>query len=329
MRLVTRLIVIAAFMWAAVSVYPQRDRDTYSANNQTFEVTGQVNLAGANGIARDLPVRLERFSGGVIDQVNTDARGRFRFANLARGYYKVIINAPGFAPAQQDADVTLLAKAYLVFTLTATDVKTVHATPVNDVIDARVPPSAREEFERGREALARKIYSNAIAHFQKATSLYPEFFEAQLLLGTAFMDMRDWQKAETTIVRALELKPDSASALLALGEVYWREERHDEAERALLDGLKLDEKNWHGQFTLARLYWEKGDVLKAGPCVGRTLQLKPEFAEGHLLAGNILLRLDQMQRAKIEYEEYLRLAPKGDYAAEARSLIKKIEKVGN
>jgi len=329
MRLVTRSIVIAVFMSVAVSVYPQRDRDTYSANNQSFEVTGQVNLSGANGIARDLPVRLERFSGGVIDQINTDARGRFRFGNLQRGYYRVIINAPGFAPSQQDADLTLLSKAYLVFTLTATDTKTGHTTLVTDVIDARVPANAREEFERGREALGRKIYSEAIAHFQKAASLYPEFFEAQLLLGTAFMDMRDWQKAEPTIVRALELKPDSASALLALGEVYWREKRHDEAERALLDGLKLDEKNWHGQFTLARLYWEKGDVLKAGPCVGRTLQLKPEFAEGHLLAGNILLKLAQTQRAKIEYEEYLRLAPKGDYAAEARSLIKKLEKVGN
>jgi len=329
MRLVTRSIVIAIFMSVTVSVYPQRDRDTYSANNQSFEVTGQVNLAGANAIAHDLPVRLERFSGGVIDQINTDARGRFRFGNLQRGYYKVVINAPGFAPSQQDADLTLLAKVYLVFTLTATDVKPGHATPVSDVIDARVPSSAREEFERGREALARKIYSEAIVHFQKAVSLYPEFFEAQLLLGTTFMDMRDWQKAETTMVRALELKPDNPSALLALGEVYWREKRHDEAERALLDGLKLDEKNWHGQFTLARLYWEKGDVLKAGPCVGRTLQLKPEFAEAHLLAGNILLKLAQTQRAKIEYEEYLRLAPKGDYAAEARSLIKKLEKVGN
>lgn len=329
MRVLTRSIGIALFMLAAVSVYAQRDRDTYSANNQTFEVAGQVNLAGANAVARDFPVRLERFSGGVIDQVNTDARGRFRFGNLQRGYYKVIINAPGFAPAQQDADLTLLVKAYLIFSLTASDSnKTTHAS-FADVIDARIPPSARDEFERGREALARKNHSEAIVHLQKAAAIYPEFFEAQLFLGTAFMDVRDWQKAETAMKRALEIRAGNPPALLALGEVYWRQKRYDEAERGLLDGLKLDEKNWHGHFTLARLYWEKGDVLKAGPCVGRTLQLKPDFAEGHLLAGNVLLKLSQQHRAKIEYEEYLRLAPKGEYAAEVRRLIEQLGKIGN
>jgi tetratricopeptide (TPR) repeat protein len=143
------------------------------------------------------------------------------------------------------------------------------------------------------------------------------------------MDVRDWQKAETAVKRALEIKAGNAAALLALGEVYWRQKRFDEAERALLDGLKFDDRNWHGHFTLARLYWEKGDVLKAGPCVGRTLQLKPDFGEAHLLAGNVLLKIGQQQRAKIEYEEYLRLAPKGEYAAEARRLLDQLEKIVN
>jgi hypothetical protein len=61
-------------------------------------------------------------------------------------------------------------------------------------------------------------------------------------------------------------------------EVYWRQRRYDEAEHALIDGLKLDERNWHGHFTLGRLYWDKGDAVRAGPSIGRTLQLKPDFA---------------------------------------------------
>ena len=330
MHALVRLTIVAFLAFIPVSICAQRDRDTYSSNNQTIEVTGQVNLANDNAAARDLPVRLERFSGGIVDQVNTDARGRFRFANLLRGYYKIVINVPGYAPAQQDADLTMLAKAYLVFTLTKAETDgTRHVASTTDVIDARVPQNARDEFSKGREALARKNYAEAITHFQKAASFYPEFFEAQLLLATAFMDMRDWQKAETATVRALQIRPDNPAAGLALGEIFWRQKRYDEAERALLDGLKLDEKNWHGHFTLARLYWEKGDVMKAGPCLGRTLQLKPDFAEAHLLAGNVLLKVGQQQRAKIEYGEYLRLAPKGDYAAEARRLISQLDKIAN
>lgn len=59
--------------------------------------------------------------------------------------------------------------------------------------------------------------------------------------------------------------------------------------------------------------------------IGRTLQLKPDFAEAQ--PENILLRLNQPERARTEYEEYLPLAPKGEHAAEARKLIQKLQKV--
>jgi len=131
------------------------------------------------------------------------------------------------------------------------------------------------------------------------------------------------------LLRALEIKSGNPTTLLALGEVYWREKRFDDAERSLLNGLKLDDKNWNGHFTLGRLYLDKGEVMKAGPSIGRTLQLKPDFAEAHLLAGNILLKLNQHQRAQVEYQEYVRLAPKGEYAAEVRELIQKLNKLAS
>jgi tetratricopeptide (TPR) repeat protein len=321
-----RLLVLITVTLTAAYSFAQRDRDTYNPGNQSFEVSGQVNVAGTGGSARNIPVRLERFSGGTVDQINTDTRGRFRFTNLSRGYYKVVINAPGFGPAQQEADLTLLFKAYLVFTLAANVSNTSGAVISAEVLDARVPPEARTEFVRGREALSKKNPQDAAVHFQNAISLYPDFFEAQLLLATSFMDLRDWQKAEATLLRALEIKAGHAPAVLALGEVYWREKHYPQAETTLLEGLKLDEKNWHGHFTLARLYWDQGNVLKAGPAIGRTLQLKPDFAEAHLLAGNILLRLNQQPRARVEYEEYLRLAPRGEYADQTRELLLKLAK---
>jgi tetratricopeptide (TPR) repeat protein len=324
---VRALSATAILALAITSAHAQRDRDTYNPGNQSFEVSGQVNLAGANVPVRDITVRLERFSGGLVDQMNTDSRGRFRFPNLQRGYYKVVINAPGYAPAQQEADLTVLFKTYLLFTLTQTDAKNNGNGFATDVLDIRVPAAARDEFARGREALAKKNQADAITHLQKALSIYPEFFAAALLLATAHMDQREWANAETALTRALEIKPDNPSASLALGEVYWRQKRYNDAERFLIDGLRLDEKNWHGHFTLSRLYWEKGEVMKAAPAIGRTLQLKPDFAEAHLVAGNILLRLNQQQRALVEYREYLRLAPKGEYAAEAHELIEQLSKI--
>lgn len=302
----------------------QRDRDTYSSPSaNSFEVVGQVRMAGSGQPANRIPIKLERFGGGVVDQIDTDGSGRFRFANLQRGYYRVIVNAPGFKPSQQDADLQVVFRSYLVFELTAENSS---ASALVDVIDARAPASAREEMVRGREALGKKSYDEAIGHLQKAVSSYPEFYEAQLLLGTAFMDEREWKKAEGAFQRAVELKATSAAAMLSLGEVYWRQKRNDEAEKILLAGLKLNDKSWHGYFTLARLYWDLDDIAKAAPAIGHTLQLKPDFAEGHLLAGNILLRINQPERAVAEYHEYLRLEPKGEFAAQTRELVEKLKR---
>lgn len=83
--------------------------------------------------------------------------------------------------------------------------------------------------------------------------------------------------------------------------------------------------SWHGHFTMGRLYWDMGDVAKAGLAIGRTLKLKPDFAEGHLLAGNILLRINQQERAVTEYQEYLRLEPRGEFATQTRELVEKLK----
>jgi tetratricopeptide (TPR) repeat protein len=327
LRIWPSFLILPLILLAAASVAGQRDRDTYNPGNQSFEVSGQVNLSGTNEPALNIPVRLERFSGGLIDQINTDSRGRFRFPNLQRGYYRVVVNAPGFYPTQQDADVTQLFRIFLVFEL-AKERRNSVATlaDLTDVVDARVPSEAREKFVQGRTALAKKNYQDAIPYLEQANAIYPNFFEAHLLLATALVDLRQWEKAEPVLQRALELKPENAGALISLGEVYWRQKRFKEAEETLLAGLKVDDKSWNGYFNLGRLYWDVGNTAKAGAAIGRTLQLKPDFAEAHLLAGNILLRVTQPERALAEYQEYLKLSPKGEFAPQTRELVLKLSK---
>jgi tetratricopeptide (TPR) repeat protein len=324
LRLSRYLPIVLLLLTTTVPVFAQRERDTYStASPSSFDIVGRVRLAETGLPASKIPIRLERFGGGIVDQIDTDSTGRFRFAGIQRGYYRVIVKAPGYRLVQQDADLQVLFRVFLMIDLVS---ENAGAVSLIDVIDAKAPPNAREELDRGRSALVAKTYEEAVAHLQKAIGFYPEFYEANLLLGTAFVDTREWVKAEEAFRRALDLKAGNPAAVLLLGEVYWRQKRFDEAEKTLLDGLKLDEKSWHGYFTLARLYWDQGNIPKAGAAIGRTLQLKPDFAEAHLLAGNILLRVNQPERALLEYQEYLRLEPKGEFVQPTRELIQKLSK---
>lgn len=320
-----RLSTLLAFLLVTCHSFAQRERDTFNPN-PNIEISGRVLLAETAQPGGNIDVRLERFSGGIVDQMMTDSGGRFRFVVPQRGYYKVVVNAPGFRQAQQDADLQVVFRAFLVFELVRDQsINSSNQAGRLGFIDVRIPGAARDQYERAGAALARKDLKGAIPHLQQAVFIHPTFYEAQLLLGTTLMDLRRWDEAEGTLRRTLEIKPDSAPALFSLGEVYWRQKRHDEAEKTLQQGLKLDENSWHGHFTLGRLYWEKGEVAKAGPPIGKTLQLKPDFAEAHLLAGNLLLRLQQQERALVEYQEYLRLAPRGEFAAQTRDLTEKIK----
>jgi tetratricopeptide (TPR) repeat protein len=280
------------------------------------------------GPAYQILVRLERFDGGLVGQEYTDRNGKFRFNNLRPLTYIVTIHLPGYQDIKQQVELVTRNNDYAVFTLRPDR----PSTPASSrsaavIIDVKAPLEARREFERGRAALLEAGKpQEGIAHLEKAISLYPNFLEAHLMLGTAYMDAGQLEKAESTLSKALSINTKAAEAYFALGEVYRQQKKYREGEKMLREGLKLHERSWQGHFTLGRLYWDMNEWVKAGREIAKTLQLKPDLAEAHLLGGNILLRARKNEDALLEFEEYLRLDPKGKFAAQARETVAKIRK---
>ena len=60
--------------------------------------------------------------------------------------------------------------------------------------------------------------------------------------------------------------------------------------------------------------------------VKRALSLNPNLPAGHLLKGNLLLRVSRTNDALLEYDEYLRLEPNGPFANETRAVVEKISR---
>jgi len=194
------------------------------------------------------------------------------------------------------------------------------------VIDANVPQAARSEFEKGSHAVLQEgNLDKGIVHLENAVRVYPQYLEALLLLGTAYMDKQNWLKAEAVLQQVLALDAKTTSAYFALGELYLRQKKYREAEANIVSGIPLEPNAVQGHLLLGRLYYELGDLVKAGPQVGTALQLDPKFARAHLLAANILLRAHQIENAVVEFEEYLRLEPKGPYADQAKQTVARLK----
>ena len=323
-RLLCALLFTIAWAGAASA---QREGNPFPLRRT---ITGQVRFAQGGAPAENIIVRLDSFAGGYVGEERTDRLGKFRFTGLAAAQYVVTIRMPGYREIQRQVELETNPSDYLQLQLTPEKPGAAAPAPdgsVGRTVDANVPAEAHAELEKGRAALLdRKKIEEALTHLEKAVRIYPRFYEAQLLLGTAYMDAGRWEQSAAALGRARALNPKSGAALFALGEVYRHQKKYDEAERALNEGLAIDEKSPAGHYTLGRVYWDRGDYAKAGPQVGRAIQLKPDFAEAHLLAGNILLRARQGENALTEFEEYLRLAPNGEFAGQARQMVEKIKK---
>ena len=291
-------------------------------------ISGQVRFADTKQPAFNVLVSCDAFQGGFIGQVQTDRSGRFAFNNLGPSQFTIRVRAPGYLEEQQTVELQTTSFANVQISLRP-DPSAARGPGLSGVVlDASVPAAAQQEYEAGRAALLdekKQNLSEGVQHLEKALALYPKYLEAELLLGTGYMDMKQWSKAEQALRRALEINPKAARAHFALGEVYRRQKKYKEAETELLEGLKLDDKSVQGHFTLGRVYYDMGDLSKSGPHVGTALQLDPKLAEGHLLAGNILLKARQPENALAEFQAYLVLAPNGEFAPQARDLVAKIK----
>jgi len=101
---------------------------------------------------------------------------------------------------------------------------------------------AEEEYGKGMRAKRAKEWSVAVASFQKATELKPDFPEAWSELGYALRNVGNYPQSVKAYDEALRLKPRFPEALEYLGEAYVKMGQVEEA-RKVLERLKpMDRK---------------------------------------------------------------------------------------
>ena len=320
MVLYSTIVVFAILISSSVTLAQQAP--TMSVQ---IQVHGQIRYSPSGRPAEFVLVRLESFDGSSAGETTSDRSGRFTFMGLWKALFIVSVRVQGFTEIKQQVDLRSQVSDYVQLQLVPEEKSAPISPPTHGVIDASIPPAARGEFEKGAALLSEKNVAKGIHHLEKAVRLYPQYVDALLLIGTAYMDKQDWQKAEAAFRQILALDTKSSAGYFALGELYLRQKKYPDAETNMLLGIHLDLKSVQGHFLLGLLYYELGDLVKAGPQVGTALQLNPKFARGHLLAANILLRAHQTENAVVEFEEYLNLEPKGQFAEQARQTVAQLK----
>jgi tetratricopeptide (TPR) repeat protein len=291
-------------------------------------IRGQAKLQDGRPAPMGLAVYLEQRSGGNAGQTQTDRQGKFSFDQIPADIYRVVIRAPGYTSSEQEVNLLTISHDYVEFTLRPTS-KSSAAQPnagTTSALDAQAPDNARRNVEDGEKLLASgKNIDKSIDLFKKATETYPQYVHAYLLLGTAFSSQQKWEEAEKSLRKTIELDRTSSPSYIALGAVENEKRNYAEAEQSLKRAVDLSPDSPDAHFELARAYWGLSNWDAADTELLKAIQLRPSNAGEHLLRGNVLLRKRDATAALKEFQEVLRLEPKGPMAAPTSEMINKIK----
>jgi len=118
-------------------------------------------------------------------------------------------------------------------------------------------------FERGQNAHVKGELARALALYEGAIKLRPEFPEAEYQRGMALVALGRPTEAETSFTRAIDLRKDWALPLSALGNLLTRLDRDKEAETFLRRAIRLGAKDSVTLDSLSEVRFRAGDKQEA------------------------------------------------------------------
>jgi Ca-activated chloride channel family protein len=197
-------------------------------------------------------------------------------------------------------------------------------TPSGSVsaLDLKAPGKAQKEYQKGYQLLLRKDFDGAVEHLTRATTTYPKYVAAHNALGTAYLSLKENEKAEIEFSEAVALDEHMPNSYLNLGCAQLALTENDAAEETFRKASRLAPLDT--QVQLAVVYGEF--VNKDYPGVIATAQqVHSRRHEGaalvHLFAAASLEAQNNLSDAQNEIKQLLREDPKSPSAEEFRKIL--------
>jgi tetratricopeptide (TPR) repeat protein len=152
-------------------------------------------------------------------------------------------------------------------------------------------------------------FSDAEQAYKQALAVDPKASDAVTGLANVYMRERRFGEAEEYLRRMLVAQPDYAAGHLQLGRVLAANGKYDDAALELKAGLKLAPGDLAAQRDLADLYASSGKPDQAEAAYRALLAAHPNDAELHHSLGQSLLRQKKFPEAQNEFLAAIKLKP--------------------
>jgi tetratricopeptide (TPR) repeat protein len=256
--------------------------------------------------------------------------GRFRFRGVVAGTYTLGVFVPArgemrrtieVGPTQADAK----SRIDLTVELRDSEFESRDSLRRGALVSAQelaIPVRAHSEYDEAERRLARRDVEGAVAHFERAVGIAPQFADAWNHLGTIAYQAHDYTRAENCFRKALDADPHSFQPLVNLGGVSINLGKFQESlEYNLYAALsRPNDALANSQLGMSYFYLDKLDLAHKYLTAAKRLD-PAHFSHPQLILAEIALRRQDPAAAKAEMEEFLRYHPDAPEAGRVREKL--------
>jgi tetratricopeptide (TPR) repeat protein len=322
------------FCWAlVVTAHAQSDFEAKyeSADTNNAVIQGKVTLPSGFAAKRHVRITLKTPQ-SILSTIYTNENGEFQMMNLSEGIYYVEADTQdeNFEPDVKRIELGRGLVARLNFELREKKTSALgrFGSRVVSVAELHqsVPTPAKKEYELGLKFVSKGGFLQAASHFEEAIKIYPEYLAARNDLGAQYLKLKRVDEAEKHFQIVLDRDPKNFNAKFNLGLVRIERKDYLDAISQLRQAIIIDSTRPVARLWLGVALLEAGDLINAEQELTKALVMggtECEAANYHL--ARIYLARGDAAEASRSIQAYLEDAPKGEYANDAKLLLKKIQ----
>lgn len=323
---------VCSFVLAAVSFAqaPPPDIGRRGQDPTSGLIEGRVLLPSGQSADFNVKITLSELHRPLIT-LYTNKHAEFRFPNLREGEYYVQADADEkiYEPVTQrvwlnrgqtyQLTITLRKKEEIAKRKVGAEV--VSATELNRA----APAAAQKEYNQAVRWAGKGNAGQAIERFQRAIAIYPDYLEARNDLGVQYLKLKRFDEADEQFRIVLEKNPRYFNSRFNLGLVLIERKDYVAAIAQLNQAVVIDSARPGPRLWLGVALLQTGDLPGAERELSRALITGgANFVAAHYYLGQVYLRRRDSAEASRALKAYLEGSPKGEYAEEARLLLKKL-----
>jgi tetratricopeptide (TPR) repeat protein len=302
------------------------------SRHNIFSIGGSVREDGTHRSLENILVTVKQLTGPIVNTAYTRTNGDFQIDGLARGDYILEIIPKDYEPVRETISISEGSRLGLAIFLSKSGRSS--SPPRQLSISAHqlsVPHKAHDEFEKGMSLIYLKSdYHGAISQFDLAIRDFPTYYEAYAEEGTAYYQLQEMGHAEEALRKSMELSSGQyADAMFTLSAILTDTKRYGDAETTARQGISVDSSSWRGPFELARALNALKHPEEAEKSAQQSRDLMPDNPPVYLLLANIHIQRKDYPALIRDLDDYLRLAPTGPEADQARKTREHVQSMMN